>query len=274
MLRGHLTESRITVINGTTPTPVHLNPHINYNVVPGSQSEIDNSLAFPTDLVFTPNGQTVFVAGLGSGKVGVFSTSALEAGNVNPRQLLNVGLAPSGLAYDSVRDRLYVLNRIDRTISIVSNASQGTRAVTGSVSLRFDAEPASVRNGRKFLYDAHGTSGHGDSACFSCHIYGDFDSLAWDLGDPFGSIVANTNPFRVGAGGPFHPIKGPMTTQTLRGMAPQRPDALARRPHRRRRPTRSTRTSPSRRSTRRSSGCSAAAASSTARPCRRSPTSS
>jgi hypothetical protein len=223
VLRGHLTESRITVINGTTPTPVHLNPHIDYAAVPGPQSEVDDSLAFPTDLVFTPNGQTVFVAGVGSGKVGVFSTSALEGGNVSPRQLLTVGLAPSGLAYDSVRDRLYVLNRIDRTISIVSDASQGTRAVTGSVSLRFDAEPAAVRNGRKFLYDAAGTSGHGDAACFSCHIYGDFDSLAWDLGDPFGSVVANTNPFRAGSGGPFHPIKGPMTTQTLRGMASNGP---------------------------------------------------
>ena len=41
-------------------------------------------------------------------------------------------------------------------------------------------------NGRPFLYDTSLTSSHGDSACASCHIFGDFDSLAWDLGDPDG----------------------------------------------------------------------------------------
>jgi hypothetical protein len=77
-----------------------------------------------------------------------------------------------------------------------------------------------VKNGRRFLYDAR-KSGHGDSACASCHVFGDFDSLAWDLGDPFGSVATNFNPFRVGGGGTktFHPLKGPMTTQSLRGMA-------------------------------------------------------
>ena len=76
------------------------------------------------------------------------------------------------------------------------------------MSLRFDAEPPVVRNGRRFLYDAHGTSGHGDSACASCHIFGDFDSLAWDLGDPFGAVVANPNPFRVGVGRPVPSDQG------------------------------------------------------------------
>ena len=45
-------------------------------------------------------------------------------------------------------------------------------------------EPASVVTGRRFLYDARSPSSHGDSACASCHIFGDFDSLAWDLGNP------------------------------------------------------------------------------------------
>src|SRR5207245_2644591 len=69
-VRGHLAESRVTVISGTTATPHHLNPHINYGVVPGPQTEIDRSLAFPTDLTFSADGSTVFVTGFGSGKVG------------------------------------------------------------------------------------------------------------------------------------------------------------------------------------------------------------
>ncbi|MFN8543144.1 MAG: hypothetical protein U0807_02905 [Candidatus Binatia bacterium] len=219
IVRGHLAESRITVVNGTTPSAVHLNSHVNYAITPGPSAEVAESLAFPTDMQFTPDGQTLFVAAFGSGAVGVLSTATLEAGAAFPRAQVAVGGGPAGLAYDGPRDRLYVLNRFDNTISIVGNAAQASRGVTGTVSLRFDPSPAIVKNGRRFLYDARSTSGHGDSACASCHIFGDFDSLAWDLGDPFGTPVANPNPFRLGSGGPFHPMKGPMTTQSLRGMA-------------------------------------------------------
>ena len=220
-VRGHLAESRVTVISGTTATPHHLNPHINYGTVPGPQTEIDRSLAFPTDMAFSSDGHTLFVAGFGSAKLGIFNADDLEAGVITETQLA-VGNGPSGVVLDVPHDRLYVMNRIDHTISIVTNASNpATRAVGPTVSLRFDPSPPAARNGRIFLYDAR-RSGHGDSACASCHIFGDFDSLAWDLGDPFGTVVNNPNPFRVPkpSGSPtFHPMKGPMTTQSLRGMA-------------------------------------------------------
>ena len=150
---------------------------------------------------------------------------------------MEVGGGPSGLALDEARDRLYVMNRFTHDISIVSNASNPATAIeTAVVPLRFDPAPAIVRDGRPFLYDARNTSGHGDSACASCHIFGDFDSLAWDLGDPFGAVVPNDNPFRVDARRSASasaatasasrvptatsiPMKGPMTTQSLRGMA-------------------------------------------------------
>jgi hypothetical protein len=79
-----------------------------------------------------------------------------------------------------------------------------------------------VTQGRRFLYDARLTSSNGEASCSACHVFGDFDSLAWDLGNPDGAVVANSNPFEVGPlpGAPpvFHPLKGPMTTQTLRGL--------------------------------------------------------
>ena len=52
-------------------------------------------------------------------------------------------------------------------------------------------EPASVVRGRRFLYDATLSSSHGDSVCASCHVFGDFDSLAWDLGNPDDDILDN-----------------------------------------------------------------------------------
>ena len=217
-VQGHIAESRITIITGTTPAAQHLNAHVNYGVTTGSQAERDQSLAFPMDMVFAPSGQTLFVTAFGSGKIAAVDANGLEAGTVSAQQVA-VGQGPSGLALDTANDRLYVMNRIDHTISVVSNASTGARAQTAVVPLRYDPSPAAAKVGRRFLYDALGTSGHGDNACASCHIFGDFDSLAWDLGDPFGAVVANPNPFRLGSGGPFHPMKGPMTTQSLRGMA-------------------------------------------------------
>ena len=221
MVRGHLAESRITVVSGTLATPHHLNPHIDYATVPGPQSEIDRSLAFPMDMAFSADGQTLFVVAFGSAKVGALRADDLEAGVITAAQL-PVGQGPSGIVLDAARDRLYVMNRIDGTISIVANASNAaTRAVTGTVPLRFDPSPPAARTGRVFLYDAR-RSAHGDSACASCHIFGDFDGLAWDLGDPFGTVVSNPNPFRVpppGGNPSFHQMKGPMTTQSLRGLA-------------------------------------------------------
>jgi DNA-binding beta-propeller fold protein YncE len=218
-VRGHIAESRITVISGTSPAARHLNPHIDYGTVPGPQSEIDQSLAFPMDMTFSADGNTLFVVGFGSARLGVFDADDLEAGIIT-KSLLQVGKGPSGVVLDAGSNRLYVMNRIDGTISVVSNASSPSRSVTGTVGLGFDPSPAVVRAGRNFLYDAR-KSGHGDNACASCHIFGDFDSLAWDLGDPFGSVVTNFNVFRAGGAGTkiFHPMKGPMTTQSLRGMA-------------------------------------------------------
>src|SRR5262249_13180337 len=113
-----------------------------------------------------------------------------------------------------------VLTRFDDAISVVdTTASPGTEIQHLPV---FNPEPASVVAGRTFLYDAGRTSSNGEAACASCHIFGDFDSLAWDLGDPDGHVLHNPNPFVFPPGAmidpDFHSLKGPMTTQTLRGM--------------------------------------------------------
>jgi hypothetical protein len=94
----------------------------------------------------------------------------------------------------------------------------------------YNPEPSHIVEGRRFLYDASFSSSHGDSACASCHVFGDFDSLAWDLGDPDEDETPNTGPFRADErigffllrGRPenphFRPMKGPVTTQSLRGL--------------------------------------------------------
>jgi hypothetical protein len=91
----------------------------------------------------------------------------------------------------------------------------------------FSPEPAAVREGRKFFYDARLGSSNGEANCNVCHPAGDKDDLAWDLGTPFFGLKPNPNPFVGGRGGgnmaTFNPLKGPMTVLTLRGIADSGP---------------------------------------------------
>jgi DNA-binding beta-propeller fold protein YncE len=232
-LRGHLHESRITVLSpgGGTPRVAarHLNKHIDYAhcCAPVPNAENDRSLAFPQGMAVTGNGATLYVAALGSGKVGVFSTDQLEKNTFVPSSANHItvsGGGPTGLVLDEDRGQLYVMTRFDNGISIVDTRK---RAEAVHV-LMHSPEPPSVVTGRRFLYDARFSSSHGDSACASCHAFGDLDSLAWDLGNPDGKVTDNPGPFNstlvdVVTGRPmepiFHPMKGPMATQSLRGMA-------------------------------------------------------
>ncbi len=222
-LRGHNVENRITVLSPTGGvTPVHLNKHIDRSVEFSSTDNPVNkkSLALPQEMAVSKNGQMLYVAALGSNKVARYRTAELESDTFVPAesdQLTLPGGGPTGLVLDDKGETLYVLNRFDNSISVVDTVSFTQVA---SVSMH-NPEPASVTRGRKFLYDASFSSAFGDQSCATCHVYGDFDSLAWDLGNPDAPVEADPNEYVGGTFVPktFHPMKGPMTTQSLRGMA-------------------------------------------------------
>jgi YVTN family beta-propeller protein len=221
-VRGHLHESRITVLGPAGVTPRHLNKHVNYAscCAPLPNAENAKSLALPQAMAVTQDGKTLYVAALGSDKIGVFGTAALEQDTFVPSPAAHIavrGGGPTGVVLGPGDERLYVLTRFDNAISIIDTAC---RAEIAHVPMH-NPEPPSVVQGRRFLYDASFSSSHGDSSCASCHAFGDFDSLAWDLGNPDASVSDDDNLFI----GPqvlppaFHPMKGPMVTQSLRGMA-------------------------------------------------------
>jgi len=229
-LRGHLHESRITILTpGGGIVARHLNKHINFSscCAPIPNAENARSLALPQGMAVTGNGATLYVAALGSDKVGVFSTAQLENDTFVPSAASHIhvsGGGPTGLVLDEPRKQLYVMTRFDNAISIIDTTTQ---AETVHVTMH-NPEPASIVVGRRFLYDAAFSSSHGDSSCASCHVFGDFDSLAWDLGNPDAQMINNPGPFASAllnllTGQPidpvFHPMKGPMMTQSLRGMA-------------------------------------------------------
>jgi DNA-binding beta-propeller fold protein YncE len=225
-VRGHLHESRITVLGpGGSVAPRHLNKHIDYDsccdTIPNAENA--KSLAIPQEMAVTSDGSTLYVATLGTSKIGVFDTSELEHNTFTPstaNQIRVSGGGLTGLVLHEGKNRLYTLTRFDNSIAVIDTVSG---AEVAHVPMH-NPEPWSVIAGRPFLYDTTISSSHGDSSCASCHVNGDFDSLAWDLGNPDGSVAPIPGPFEVppsafGLVDSHHPMKGPMTTQSLRGMA-------------------------------------------------------
>lgn len=219
-VQGHLHEARISIISGSTVTPRHLNQHIDYNVRPAPAGVKDKSLAQPMGMAVTADGSTLYVAAMGSNKIGVFNVAQLENNTFVPdsaNHIAALGGGPTGLVLDEARGRLYTLTRFNNAVAMMSTASKTQLA---SYSLH-NPEPAAVVDGRPLLYNAFETSSNGEASCASCHVFGDFDSLAWDLGDPLGTPLANPNPDGpiAAASNFFQAMKGPMTTQSLRGLA-------------------------------------------------------
>src|SRR5262249_45087197 len=152
-VRGHLHEARITVLDGTSVLPRHLNKHIDYGVVPSPTGVMERSLATPLGMAVSGNGSTLYVAALGSGVVGVFDTAAPGAERFVPDggdHIAGRGGGPGGVVLDEARGRLYVLTRFDNGVSVVDLA---TRTESAHLGL-FNPEPAKVVAGRPFLYDA------------------------------------------------------------------------------------------------------------------------
>ena len=222
-LKGHSVDNRVTRVNtfgASTVTPFDLNPGTDYLIFPNNAA-LATALAQPTALAFTPDGAAFWLASFGTDRVAKIDANTgavvtrIETGPTT-------GIAtdtrnkrgPRGLALQAATGRLYVLNRISNSISIVSTNSE---SVLGEIPAgTFDPTPAGIRQGRGYLYDAR-LSGNGTQSCASCHIDGDRDDLAWNLGDPGGSMQTVTSPLNAAVFS-MHPMKGPMTTQTLRGL--------------------------------------------------------
>ncbi|MDB6113023.1 MAG: hypothetical protein JWR69_4773 [Pedosphaera sp.] len=235
VLRGHVVDNRITEITiGTgARTFYDLNPGTDYGILP-NRTAMTNALAQPTAIVFDPSGNFFYVAAFGTDRI----ASVDKNGNILAR--IDVGNAagsvadprhkrgPRGLALNAGAQRLYAFNRIANSITIIDTAGLAVLAEIPVGS--FDPTPAVIRNGRGFLYDAK-LSGNGTISCATCHVDAEMDLLAWDLGDPSGVTTPVTLSVTNGTGTNVpatfvvqsHPMKGPLTTQTLRGLQGSEP---------------------------------------------------
>jgi YVTN family beta-propeller protein len=214
---------RVASFDPLNPGGVHgvadLNPHL--FATPGNPqflktsvtpAEQHSSISDPRGIVWKSDGTAVYISGMGSNNVIKANASGVRLATID------IGQGPTGLALDEVRSRLYVWNRFEGTVSSINTS---TDSEVGRAAL-FDPTPAVIKDGRPFLYDAHLTSRLGNEACAGCHVDATRDTEAWDLGDPAGAMKVLDEPCNTGIGlagtcADWHPMKGPMMTQTLIG---------------------------------------------------------
>jgi len=254
-VQGNIAKSRITIISPVDKKvkPRHLNRHIDYSNLKGNGGNKWASLSTPTQLAISQNGETLYNAVIGSNKVAVLPTSQLKMDSFwdnsgeefDPIKLsenyISVEGGPSGLLLAEETNSLYVYTRFDNALVRIDLAHNDEKQrLTMPTS-----EPESFIAGRSMLYDGNRSSSNGESSCASCHIFGDTDHLSWNLGNPDAPNGLNPQPFPtenlselgcvligpedescqlleiingVGDKRAIASMKGPMGTQTMRGM--------------------------------------------------------
>ncbi|MFM9996065.1 MAG: hypothetical protein ACKVU4_09705 [Phycisphaerales bacterium] len=232
IVNGRFIRVNVGLFEAASPTLTmvkDMNPHLTYatSTLP-TQAERQKALGDPRGIAWNAAGTRGYVTGMGSNNVIVIDAAGNRAGLADT---IPVGEGPTGVVVDNARQRVYVLNKFGSSVSSISTA---TEVEVARIAF-FDPSPAAIKIGRKHLYNTHLTSGLGMTSCASCHADARLDRLAWDLGDPSGGMKALTGlnlgagilglapPFAAPAFQPFHPMKGPMTTQTLQhiiGMEP------------------------------------------------------
>ncbi|MBL8877695.1 MAG: hypothetical protein JNG88_01140 [Phycisphaerales bacterium] len=225
-VNGIFVRAEIGIVDPSQPGAAvlrDLNPHLDYSTSTEPQAVRDLSIGDPRGVVWDASGTRGFVTGMGSNSVIVIDAEGQRSGAT---QVIDVGEGPIGGALDQARSRLYVLNRFEGSLSVIDTDAL---AVIDTVDL-FDPTSAAIKAGRRHFYDTRLTSGLGQVSCASCHVDARMDRLAWDLGDPSGAMAPLTGQ-NLGGGIPgltpqttsppfsdFHPMKGPMTTQTMQGI--------------------------------------------------------
>jgi YVTN family beta-propeller protein len=184
--------------------------------------EVDRYFAMPFGVAIAPDKSRIFVTNAGSDCVTVIDTQRMLAYIHAHREpfaedlsasahyvvaRIPVGKNPRGLVFSPAGERLYVANRLDDTISVLSPR---LLRVVQTIRLAEPARASALRRGEQIFYSSH--SFQGQFGCSNCHIDSTFDGMQWDLEpDGFGEdIVDNrliedlrgTEPFKWNGGNP------------------------------------------------------------------------
>ena len=207
------------------------------------QTDRDHSIGDPRGIAFKPSSTIAYISGMGSNNVLAVNTGDGSRLGTNGEYTIEVGHGPTGIIHHPGKNRLYVLNKFDASITVIDTTTPGSEPAPVQTLPFFDPTPDFINDGRVHTYGTHENSGLGQIACASCHIDTRMDRLAWDLGNPAGGSplgverilntadiltgIAGVQNFIFGAvdqhGAKVHTMKGPMTTQTLQDIIQHEP---------------------------------------------------
>jgi DNA-binding beta-propeller fold protein YncE len=218
-LKSIFTRMKLAVVDPKTDraTVGDLNPHLDYKTTFLPVAERRQSVGEPRGIAWNSRGNRAYVTGMGSDNLIVLDENWDRVGAA-----IQLPAGPTGVIFDEARNRIYVFCRFASQLVTLDAESL---AILSTVALH-DSTPDAVRKGRKHFYNTTENSGLGQVSCASCHIDGRFDRLAWDLGDQTGDMLAGTNRNFVivpASTNSFHPMKGPMVTQTLQDIIGHEP---------------------------------------------------
>lgn len=221
-LNGRFAFTRLAQLSGGEVTQSHLNPDpdLTFPEITPNDSALSQIFA-----ILPESNSQAWLASFGSDRLARFNLNTREVSAlIDLRQGDQSVRGPRGLAAHPSLPRLFVLNRLSHTLSSI-DTEKLTLFSEIPLSSHSDLEP-SLKRARGHLFDAR-LSGNGSVSCASCHIDLERDGMAWDLGDPAGSMLSIPGAL-LSLHSPdsiieraIHPMKGPMITQTLIGLADQ-----------------------------------------------------
>ena len=133
----------------------------------------DKPVNMPFDVVFSPDGATVYVVHAGSDNVSVIDLATSQAA-----ANLTVGANPRGIAITPDGTRLFVNNTLDGTLSVIDTASN---VVTATVALTTIPLEPEVLVGKRIFNSAASPVLTTDNwiSCAVCHFDGTLDARTW-----------------------------------------------------------------------------------------------
>jgi YVTN family beta-propeller protein len=208
---GKVVSNRVTIVNHASSPPTTTAIDLD---LAAAGSGI--GAAQPRSITFAPTRGQAFVTLEGSDAVGVLSTSGAWLGHFKIAPLSSplgpIRAMPHGARLVQNRYLVVLCYGTNTVVRIdLDNAVLGS-TVTSHRSLGFNPEPDAVRFGRSIINDADRSASQ-TSSCASCHPSGHTNQTVYDLGDHLHD--PSVAPANIEL---WKDNKGPMVTQSLRGM--------------------------------------------------------
>ena len=133
----------------------------------------DKPVNMPFDVVFSPDGTTVYVVHAGSDNVSIIDLATSRA-TAN----LPVGANPRGIAITPDGTRLFVNNTLDGTLSVIDTASNEVTATLALTTIPLEPD---VLVGKRIFNSASSPDLTTDNwiSCAVCHFDGTLDARTW-----------------------------------------------------------------------------------------------